>query len=442
MSKVRERLWLPDKRLVHGHGVVELHDALTGKLQQREPFDNFVSAIGLERLSWEVRNALHTGMPSGATVETAAVYPFDQLVATDYDGAEAPTTEAVLKGRIVAFADKTVYAGSNNKRGTCTAAECVADATKAKWVFDWPTTSGNGTIESLCWVALPYTSVEAPGTLMRYVWQLATPGTVANSIGYGLDVQGGKILGVTHTSGGGQAYGHTWDLDGTNPTAVSIATSTGHQPRYITADGTDFYWWDSEGNDFAKAPLAGGAPTVLNATLAAPSDLTSDGTNIFGLYAGEIRQLSKVNGSTLATIAIPVWDGFTLSSQSGLAWDAGRSVFWINFGTITYNAVAMATFTGWIIAMDASGVFHPEYGIFYSEKIIGGATSDVTGLGFVGNDANGEPKFVSKSNSGNPGNGYGYLAEPVGLGARTLLGAPVTKANTQTMKVTYQFDFS
>lgn len=152
MSKLyvpHRELEIPDRDMV-ARVAVELFDARTGKKQDEVRGENYITPMGMAHNRWKVRNDYMMSMPGSANLDTEPVYPFSEVWLSGSDRA-VDVDSNMAEGEAVAWANKSTYSGADTGRGSPNTTECEADATRAKWVFDWPTHAGNGTIRSAGW---------------------------------------------------------------------------------------------------------------------------------------------------------------------------------------------------------------------------------------------------------------------------------------------------
>jgi len=162
---------------VRGVHTIELFDALTGKLVERVESENFISKVmeELQRqaalfafLTQRVNTSGSYIQYSGPLYDLARYdvvfknlngewgtnlnFPMSWLVLTDYDGPEDPENEIIMRGRIIGYADRySPYSGSDPKRGSLNTVESFVEPQHIHLVYDWPTHAANGTFNSVYW---------------------------------------------------------------------------------------------------------------------------------------------------------------------------------------------------------------------------------------------------------------------------------------------------
>lgn len=141
-----------------GHVLVELKDAKTGCVVQREEGDNFIALPAKEYAVWQqLRNIVpyqYAFTGSGAAI--VVPQPFKYLFLNNDTSVEDPETERMIKPPLIGFANtKTPWAGQSTIRGTVNAIECAIEYDKARFVFDFGTNCANGVFQSIGFGATP-----------------------------------------------------------------------------------------------------------------------------------------------------------------------------------------------------------------------------------------------------------------------------------------------
>lgn len=454
---VHERLILPPSELITGTGVVELFDDLTGKKQLEMPFENFIALPGQRWHKAMSRLAFGHGMPQdpvqGSVFNaTASAFPiqllswpnnegmpldvFSHIAVTDNSDAEVPVSEVNPKEgeTIVGWANRTVYSGADTKRGTPNAAESISDAAKSRWVFDWPTHAANGTFRSVEWLSLWEVT-----TLLPYSKLVAIGDQYWNS-----DVGHNYFLPMS----GEQAGAHYnkdefWMFGGsTSPTTAVVqrhkyldgSLVVGSELTYATLGNfpvrsgqmdiaTGDLWLMESASTWRirRYTQAGGVVTTLTP---APASISSrvgvawSGTKLWmayskvdGTYA--VSEIDPASGAVLSTWTVP--------SATGIVWSAGSLYIWDGVLDRLYQyteaGILVQKWYGTDRSNGTSDIWRQE---------------DVASINFSNH-------FFGLVPTNNEIIDWGLLET---LGARTRLPGDVTKSSLQTMKVTYQFNFT
>ena len=164
-------------------------------------FNNSITDIGY----WEMNNIYLTTSDRPET-ERVNIWNYD---CRDVSGANP--------GKMIGWANKSTYQGTDTQRGTPNTAESYANNTKIHWVFDWPTNAGNGTFQSIIW----------GNQLVPYIGNIFTISTGISTgyytSGFGLTYANDYLYAISYD---GKLYKLTTDgiLSGS---AISTGISTG-----------------------------------------------------------------------------------------------------------------------------------------------------------------------------------------------------------------------
>ncbi len=159
-----------DSLAVEGHVTIQLFDARTGKQVDEQSGKNFLSrALTTSVLRVAQRYVFAHQHPSQwdvATWESFGINEpsgfFQWMILTDSALAETPTTEHVVPGAIIGYSNRQTHTDTDLRRGIINRMESHHHTSQTRWVMDFATDRGNGTIQSVCWgrnalgtVALP-----------------------------------------------------------------------------------------------------------------------------------------------------------------------------------------------------------------------------------------------------------------------------------------------
>lgn len=455
---------------IRGHGAVELFDDRTGKLYRRESFENFITSETKNYMKWMARKTFWSAIygtinnASGAQAGTGSDpnHPFDWVEYTNNptrffdhqpnfnlkhiacwdDTTAEDTTEDYAFGSVVAWANKQVYAGTDTKRGTPNLTEAFTDPTKVKWVFDWANTAGNGTFQSIGWLWMDearlwqranwWSAVSAPA--------FGSPGTPYTGNGYGSQ----------------DWYENHFDSDDANNRVIALISDSGSPFHFrLWAASWDLQTWTQIADNALQGQVAVAGTKAYNSTFDTNANPC---LRKYDLATGTIDATVANKWSTLLGVTTSdritdiAYDGTNLLLVIGQP--AGRpTVFKVNPST---GALVSSFSTAPYIATAAKVAVGPSGDIWvadYDFRIARFSPSGTFKAAFSGieGDLPSVPHCMAWRNSGGVTdmymtqyNGPMYLKQvnKRGMGARTLLGSPLTKASTQTMKITYEFDFS
>lgn len=465
-KNARERQLAPRDRIapigIRGHGLIELRNAETGRVELAVPFENYVSLDGIKRLQWMTRHAV--SMNGGTDTDEFEVgaggtgYPrFWDLAADDsWEGEPADlfthlvlnadtAAEVTTRPRMdaenfvtVAWANKDGYAGADTKRGSPNFGEMRRDAARTLWVFDWPTSAGNGTFRSVWWTRLDETSLLPRCDLAStptVSWTEAGRGSGRHGVwdaGDGSHFWAGDPL---NTTGGDPTICRRAYSDGAVDSGSEITrTTVGHRVAGLAYDGVSDTLWAEEyyvdGETISNISPAG---SVLS-TVEIPSPLAGNHNGLAfaqnRLYVqaliGTDLRVAELNPSTGAVLAYTdVPSSGSLASFGGMSYDPTSETLFACDGTTDgiwefdleleivghhYSSTAMTRKAP--VFRSGSSAYAEGLMAWVDGPVVAGGTGAVI-----------------------------YTTKPGAYGTRTLLGTDVVKSSLQTMKVTYQFDF-
>lgn len=391
-------LFVPDRPL-HAVVGVELFDAETGRKLDESKGENYITPAGVAHNRWKVRNDYMASMPGAGNTDVEPVNPFGEVWMS-------PSTEAIdtadnwPKGLTVAWANKWTYAGADTFRGSPNSLESLADATRAKWVFDWPTTAGNGTINSVGW---------RPGWGSQTLTFRLTVNTgyngytqVACNSGNRIFVGGAATLGVLDYSAPA-----TFDAAFTTATLGFTPTLLACGPTHMFGvSGATIYRW--------AIPTDGSAITKTSFSVAGVTSIAGiahDGTMLWVASATD-KTVYRVNDSTGA-----VDRSFSVPTQcEKISYNPKEDTLFLQ-----YNSSALQD------QYDMNGVLVGKFNTQYAGTWVRPQTMWLDG---------GVRGLQGHSNASSS------LLLDIEIGSRVLLPSPVVKSSLQTMKLTYTFTYA
>ncbi|MED4904131.1 hypothetical protein [Parageobacillus thermoglucosidasius] len=411
-----ERIEIPYTKApapVRGLVKLELFDDLTGKKIEEIKSENFISKY--VHLYWEqlMRRSFiyHLNSQQGNLSGFSSLldFPFNTFWLLDYNKPEDPENERIAPGKVVGYATRYTYSGSDTKRGSINLAESFANAEQIHYVFDFPTHAANGTFQSLIWSS----AVEDSYIMWPYVRYTTFSGS-----GFIMRSSG---IAITDT----EVFIRSEEDDKVRVYDKNTFKGASSQPK------REFYLQYS--NVLAMCYAMGYLWTV-------------------SYQDGKIRKVDPQNGTTLETIT----PNGGPSSLSGITFDGVD--FWVTDSTYSSTPQALVFRVGldgtikqawqdtyrryWDIA------YIPEYDLFMladgasnsgmtirnrnGEFICMFRTTFLIGYYHAVDYKNGEVWHTNLNND---------ITKQIngGLAARTLLPSAVTKTNMNTMKVTYDF---
>ncbi|MBT9134843.1 MAG: hypothetical protein DDT38_01585 [Firmicutes bacterium] len=156
---------------VEGHVTVQLFDACTGKQVDEQSGKNFLSrALTTSVLRLAQRYMFAHQHPAQWDVAPWEIFGtgdalgvFQWMILTDSPLAEAPTTEHVVPGTIIGYSSRQAHTDTDARRGIINRAESHHHNSQTRWVMDFATDRGNGTVQSVCWGRGHLGTVSLPG---------------------------------------------------------------------------------------------------------------------------------------------------------------------------------------------------------------------------------------------------------------------------------------
>jgi hypothetical protein len=478
-----------------GHVTVDLVDARTGRVVQREEADNFLSLQTLrvarwwQRMMWGAYNPIITADAYGNLPHEMPWFPAQHLAYWNDAAAEVPATEDYVRKELIGWASRHPVGSPSGKRGVVNITESAFTEASAKWVFDWTTSQGNGTFQSVGWTRIREETAFPIARTPDDDQVIITPTTGTGSASWGSplywDASTSLWYIVEYINNSPAPYWRIASAPAVGGTTTSVCTITGTtwsaQGVYGLARlGTDFIVSGSQSNlpRLARVTAAGtqtwvATPTATNIVLA---DCTVDGSSNIWTAAsdGVVRRHSNTDGTITATVAPTLAPTYL----TGIAYDPADGNFWV-LGTI-------AAITNQLWKMDSSGnTVGPLFSLYAttqnvssttpyagtyqipaaqardSYRHVHSATSEIGGsiiapvttrtaglLVIAGTTTavtvrSGVPVLGGRITAGNQyGTSRATAINGGTLGTRSLLGSPVVKTNAQTLKITYQFNFS
>lgn len=417
---------------VKGEVLVEIFDAETGSLVDSQHSYNFIANSGREYLQYlqrvNFKNQIST-LNASSDADPQKVDCFNSIILTDSAMPTSPANEWSVPGNIVGWADKSLYSGPDTLKGSPNATLSQTSLTESKWVFDWPTHSANGSINSVCWaknVGGASAFMNTSTVIKEQPFPGRRPVAYANS---------NKIFGGSGTT-----------VSVYNSDLLATSSFTTISCNGIAWDAANSKLWVISGNQIASYSDTG---AIIDPPVSVASrsylGLTFDGTNLWTTVVGSpaIYCLST-SGSDISSFNANLGDS-NLSTYWGLVvgrdicWDAatnslliiggyyGRSNPWQQMFRfdVTGNRIGYTvSFNAW----NSSGNYNYNY---YSYDTYDGTTF----FDKVDADTYILPKHTYNTDT------LVFLRVDQ-MGSRFLLPSTITKTDQQTLRVTYQFNYS
>lgn len=482
-----------DLAMPQGYVTVDLIDADSGRVVQREEGENFLTTLSTDHAKWWQRqmwgryNPVEIADVFGFYPSNARTFPAEQLGYWNDATAESPSTETRVETPLVGWASRHPVGSPSGTRGVVNITESAWTEAQAKWVFDWTTSQGNGTFQSVGWTRI----YEAQGVPWM-AWPEAeilsfTPvaGAATSNSMQGLwwdgtawftfDQSSSTVWRiVTMPAAGGQAVPVV-----TLPS--TIANSTNPAAHALINVGTDWIIVGSNSTNPTVARMNAAGTQLWRRTESLASvrymGVTINGSGECWVFCTDsrLRQLSLSDGTVLATVG-PISVGtITPSTGGAIAYDAADGGYWLSFYNpqtfVKVNASGVATgpqmnfqssdsFTN-STAPFAGSFYVPasrmrdEYQLYWGEHSVTTSgsfsprNSMATATAPGSNLSQGVPPLTMRD--GLPWSGWTPAATQIqraspfrgrNLASRVLLPSPVTKLSSQALKITYTFTFS
>lgn len=460
---------------VAGVVTVQLRDADTGRVVFEETRNNFLSLQSLEvakwfqRFMWGHTNPVVTTNADGSRPDEMPWFPANHLAYWNDSTAEDASTETTVMKEIVGWASRYPVGSPSGGRGVVNITESELTDASSKWVFDWVTSQGNGTFQSVGWCNL-YNSTTLPIPLAQFpdTDRIVVTHSPTSTFGSSLWWDSGASEWVMTT------------YDGTSPKVVSRDHTSGASS--VEATLADWGAWGTTGAVRGIAKIStdyvacGGSSTtgVLRRHNSAGTtswtatfsgyhltDVTYDGTYIWSAGSdGLMRRHDASDGSVGLTIT--PWGSPT--SLAGIAFDSSDSNFWI---TDTFRTVKVDNAGGFVGPVVGYAGTNPTDTATspWSGTVVPSNSAYRSGYQLTLRNSVGTQASVNLQQNGSTVTGWspGALALKSGelfsgrangingsqitkvpmntLGSRVKLSSAVTKTSSQSLKITYQFDF-
>lgn len=476
---------------IEGHVTIELFDKRTGKLQHKQKSNNFIAQAGVRHLQWAQRayyfkDQIHALTSGSGTLDEdyQPVDPYNSIVLTDSTENESPLTEWFMPGKLIGYSTKANYAGSDVYRGTPNPTQSEATNTYTKWVFDWPTNAANGTIGSVGWMHNVKLLDVGSGQFtfnsnasIEQVYQTGVPcinrlARASDSLYFGASTVSGNYTTI-YVLDGNFAQTSTFSVgaDFTTVQLAGIAWDSANSKLWVLGR-SDFSTWKIASYDQSGTRIDG--PHTV--TTRDYHGLTYDGTGLWSITSSGATVTAyriATNGSNMSSFPFNVHtNGSYTEYARSIAYETSTQTLFI--GTALYRSqyyppeepLEFYGTSGSIRVFDLSGnqkgvpvdtglwkndVLYtsnfPSNPFLYRNNLYGCYTSQVfdqdyqldTDFDLKSWDTILVPQKLIYTNTTN---GCVMQIRRDGMGSRTKLATPVTKDNTQTMKITYQMNYS
>ncbi len=406
---------------------LELRNGRTGKLENVVETQNFAANQTNEYGKWLQRNAFKTGLSTlGVTdIDYSPHQAANAIVLTDYTGTEDPSNEWYMSGKTIGYAIKATYAGTDIWRGTVATTQLQATSALTKWTFDWPTHAGNGTIGSVGWVDSQSQTLSATEPVFRSTMTALSSHTSAGNWTSFARASNTTAFGNTGTT-------VVYVLDGLSyaQTTTFNVNAQFTAVRGLAWDSTNNFLWVIGDNSSARRIAAYNSSGVLQTgpftiTTRSYIRLVHDGTSLWSITqdSGSNHSAWKINTTDGTDMTNFQFVTNTSSVVCGLAWN--NNLLWARYsGTTGFQA--WDTSGNRKVVEISTSVYTPS-AANYSTNL-----SSAYDFDFINSS------HIAVAQATN----MIYRCRLDGMGTRALLPSPVTKNNTQTLKLIYQINYT
>ena len=390
---------------IKGRANVYIYNARTGALEVEAHTPNIIYP---EVYQW-LRSYQWDKFCTGAFNKTNSYSGYWEMDNIFLTASDKPETERINilnynatgtgnPGQLIGWANKSTYSGTDTQRGTPNPVETYANNSRVHWVFDWPTHAANGTFQTIIWG----NTLDRPDGVI-----LETINTVLTSESFGCGMV--YVDGYLYVTKGIDMYKMTTSGDVLYQVQLESPYGT---KRYtpITYDGT-YFIGVGHYNNFYKVDYNGTlvqrfSPGIPTRSYYDQLGITCDGTYLYALTKDGEFYTMDLNGTILSSTNTGIYNdasGFNLTNDGTYiyAWGGSYGIYKLTFDGI------------------------------------------VVGVGNHGSPAYAWPNGLAYFNDSIWSiDRFGVLRKhefAVRYFARTLLAAPVTKTNQQTMKIQYDF---
>lgn len=387
---------------------IELFDDLTGKKIEEVNSTNFIAKNITDFYFKSAMASLFTQKKytDGVNLYENLGDPFKNIELTNAEHAELPDLEWYRKGDLIGYArTDSVYSGSDTLLGSYNSKESYTNVEKVHMVFDFPTHAANGTFSSI------YFTKDKIPDLNFFKKPFSNEGR-----------------GVLHAR---KYNNEIWILHSSSAYSDASANRSNKLSKYDDAFNLlqtytlpksvlDFeiyesyiYFVDYSTNaSIQKAPITD--PANLSTVLASVPKIGTNTAYAAGIVF-DVKTHQFVVSSSTSTSSGSV-------DSSILRYDA-------NFNLLAKNDY---TFTD---------------GGYYYQKLLYTDLGDIFVNGYRGSYIVENEKAIKQAGTGlvmgiiddNVVRRDGSVAPKIGISSRSLLDAPITKTETNTMKITYDF---
>lgn len=418
-----------------GRAKLELVRPDTGKVLKAVETENYVSNALLNHNRWRQRQEYRNTI--GTTDVELHANLLERAILTDSNLSQSGG-DVFAPGLITAWASPGSSTTDATRKGSLTGGQSGATPTQAVYVFEWPTTVGNGIIRSVQWGPVgDGGSIRALGSF--------TGGLPNSSSGkwtpVWYDGAGGMWLGL-----GGSLVKYAWEptREGVASPSLAITGPTETQMGLtnlldIVGDGTNLYAVGSGASTIRKFPTPTGSGDVTESAITvsgvSPSTITYDGAYLWvGFASGNVYRVDKSSGAIERSFSI-AWSGW---NPRTIAWYPPKNLLLVAYHSLISSFQIRAfdldgVIKGqWTIPSSGTTASDPAMGLTYVGTVTDSLNPGFTYEGILLRDSATAVAYVAP----------GYVTPLGPCSTYAVLGSEVEKTSLTAMKLTYTFTFS
>ena len=395
---------------VKGSATVELKNG-RGKTIEKVEGNNFISSTVLNHALRALQRSFFS-IPNNNRdfYDISSFFPTTMLY-TDSAVAENPLTEVSVTGNVIGFSSLDGNTGADARRGIINTTESSHNINRTRIVCDWPTDKGNGVCRSIY-----FTLGETLPTLSPPMHTLnATQHTINNgTLRYNFITSNNEDLFLgNNTSTIIHQLRNNMIISNTIPSPSGFAG----WPNWFTVIGNNVYTLSSR--NLFVTPVGGTTSTLL-ASNVGNSDLQvllaiGNIIHIFPLGASSTFNVNRFDVGTMQQLS-------TITMTSSITWTAERTSF-----PLSSTVIRVGSSTGNFVDLNLTTLQLSDTGIPTENN-------SVTLHG--GNFVMLNPRSKTQS----------FFTSPTmtrsNMFSRLLLPANINKTSANTLKITYDFEYS
>jgi len=418
---------------IKGHAMAQVFNAAGEVIQQQEK-DNFIGIGGQRFFMNAATAALKAHLARSDVARFFNTYstpdPFEKLKLTD-NTASVATDAGVIPGTTIGYAIAQIYVGEDTQRGTPNTTESQITTDSVKLVFDFATNAANGTFQTI--------GFEKSIAAQRAGKIIAQHATSARALC--VDDTGENIYFASYTDNKLVKYNFA------TQTITTVSTTSIGSPIGMAYYDNKVYYNVDNGTSktVSVVDLATGAVSVFKTGATALGyGMACDGTYFYIHYYSTNCRFYKydlafnyIELKTIPPESVPftIYNGLSIVNPGWFMFGCGDELniadIFLPTPVVTYRRNLNCSSSYGQIVKGPDGIHYQGDGICFVPSLF--ESSGASGY------ADGSSPYITSGCGDLPGSYVTEAGDDKGLGSCVVLVAPVTKNNTQTMKITYTF---